>query len=136
MLRKILWAGVGTCALLFGANKWGYDYLVMPCLLKMDPERAHRVAVGACRLGLVPQTFQKDPEELVRIATHATALMLSLHSATTRVLHMHSYSIIDVHASLAICIRVSGVFSIRKFGDYSLPTRLAYQLASINTRRQ
>lgn len=65
MLRKILWAGVGTCALLFGANKWGYDYLVMPCLLKVDPERAHRMVVRACRLGLVPQTFQEDPEELV-----------------------------------------------------------------------
>lgn len=65
MLRKLFWGGVGACTLLLSANKWGYDYLVMPFLLRVDPEKAHRMAVWACSFGLVPRSFQKDPNELV-----------------------------------------------------------------------
>lgn len=124
MLRKVLWAGVGACALLFGANKWGYDYLVVPSLLKMDPERAHRMAIRACRLGLVPQTFRNDPKELVCKYT----LVLSFHIASMNTVH--------VYVTAPVCICVSVTFSIQKSGRCSSPIRLVLQQASISMQRQ
>ena len=83
MLRRFLWGGVGACALLLSANKWGYDYLVMPCLLKVDPEKAHRMAVWACKFGLVPRSFQKDPDELVYRTLPPTCMLRTRRNVQT-----------------------------------------------------
>ena len=69
VLRKIAWSGLGTAGLIgslyFSGNEWAHRVLFMPCLHSLGAERAHKVAVKAAKLGLVPLFFRNDPPELV-----------------------------------------------------------------------
>lgn len=68
VLRKIAWSGLGTAGLIgslyFSGNEWAHRVLFMPCLHSLGAERAHKVAVKAAKLGLVPLFFRNDPPEL------------------------------------------------------------------------
>jgi len=49
----------------FSGSPWFYQYVVMPAVARMDPERAHLAAVWAASKGLVPRDRSRDPDILV-----------------------------------------------------------------------
>ena len=57
----------------FSGTHWFFSNIVMPSTKRMDPERAHRVAVYLASKHLVPKDRNKDDVILVRKYFNATS---------------------------------------------------------------
>ena len=55
-----------SCYLYFSGSPWFFKHVVMPAARVLDPETAHRAAVGLAARGLIPKDRTKDPDILVR----------------------------------------------------------------------